>query len=1276
MAVSPSSSSCIPFQTLGRRQTYHSDLVTASRRFITPPLKLPAFNSAVSFTKKKKKKEVSLSLCNVLGEFDSGEANVNDIKDELFVTFFREAWPYFTAHRGSTFVVLLSAEVLDSSLLDPILMASLSLDISLLHGLGIKFVLVPGTHVQIDQLLADKGHEPKYVGRYRITDPDSLKAAMDSAGRIRLMIEAKLSPGPSLCSIRRHGENRRWHDSVSVASGNFLAAKKRGVVEGIDYGATGEVKKVDVARIRERLDNESIVILSNLGYSSSGDVLNCNTYEVATACALALGAEKLICVIDGPILDEWGRLIRFLTLEDADMLIRRRAKQSEIAANYVKAIGDEDSSSLGYSTTNGAIPAPQNGMSSSDSYTATFQNGVGFDNGNGLWSSEQGFAIGGQERLSRSNGYLSELAAAAFVCRGGVQRVHLLDGNIAGVLLKELFQRDGVGTMVASDLYEGTRMAKVEDLVAIRQLFKPLEDSGTLVRRTDEELLNALDSFIVVAREGQIIACAALFPFYEDKCGEVAAIAVSPDCRGQGQGDKLLESICDGTAKAFLADNAYSRLEKVVDETKIMYEVRRKFLFIENRGSIPLGDERMLFQVVPEDVKKMWNEHALRGLLLSSIGLQIVLILLGHLRKHHPRTLLRTALWFVYFLAFAVVPIALSITAQSAVEVCNDTRHSDSKHQKKNTRELMSFWASFLLLHLGGPNSITAYSSEDNELWLRHLVFLVFQSVVALYILLLSWPGCSHLPLLSMLVYVAGCIKCFQRVRALRSGNTEHLRESMLGPADPGPDYVKFLEEFQLKKSQGFDVKVEEVAAEPPLPVILASRESPCKEVLEAYDLFQTFKRLFVDLILTYEDRDRSTSYFRRLDSAREAFRAVEIENGFAYDKLYTKAAAVYTSMGLVLHATSAFLVLLVLPGFVFYSKTGNFHTVDVAITYVLMAAEILKEIFTLIAMLRSDWTDIWLNQHNRTRDILVFPFLTQPSKQRWSNSIAQSDLLSVALGEKPARFLRAQKLFGIDKHLEMQRYQTYRDVSDNLKDMIYTQFGELAACGCGSNSNGICIHNGSFSSFSLRKNKCNNLLWSINEVAEFSQIVLIWHIATALCDNSEEVHDSSEINRIESKHISEYLVNLLISNPEMLPMGIGMIRYRDTCADAVRFFEKKGPVTGKAEACRKLLEVDCKELSPSIVKGDRSKSVLFDGCRLALDLKEMETAFMWKVVSQVWIEILAYAAANCRGVQHSQQLGGGGEFLTHVWLLMAHLGMTEHFQVSQGHARARFNVS
>ncbi|KAL2241522.1 UNVERIFIED_CONTAM: putative amino-acid acetyltransferase NAGS2, chloroplastic [Sesamum indicum] len=535
---------CIPVQNYDRlRESILSSSSVVRRRIGFGRMhlvKMPSFEVKNVYGKK----------INVFGETGSLAIEVSSaLKDELFVRFFREGWPYFLAHRGSTFVVVISAEIFDSPHLDPILMARFYFhcfscsaelfDISLLHGLGVKFVLVPGTHIQIDRLLAERGSEPKYVGSHRITDSDSLSAAMDASGSIGFMIEAKLSPGPSLSGMRRHGGNGRRYDGVNVASGNFVAAKRRGVVNGIDYASTGEVKKIDVSRIRERLAQDCIVLLSNLGYSSSGEVLNCNSYEVATACAMALGAEKLICIIDGPILDECGRLIHFLTLQDADMLIRKRAKQSETAANYVKAVAQEDLCAA-YDDSNHAVSS-LNGKAFSQA--SKFQNGVGFDSGSGFWSSEQGFAIGGQESMSRLNGYLSELAAAAFVCKGGVQRVHLLDGTIAGVLLKELFQRDGVGTMVASDLYEGMRMARVTDVNGIKQLLLPLEESGTLIKRTEEEVLGALESFVVVEREGHVIACAALFPFFEEKCGEVAAIAVSPECRGQGQGDKLLDYI-------------------------------------------------------------------------------------------------------------------------------------------------------------------------------------------------------------------------------------------------------------------------------------------------------------------------------------------------------------------------------------------------------------------------------------------------------------------------------------------------------------------------------------------------------------------------------------------------------------------------------------------------------------------------------------------------------------------------------------------------------------
>ncbi|KAL0461857.1 UNVERIFIED_CONTAM: putative amino-acid acetyltransferase NAGS1, chloroplastic [Sesamum latifolium] len=427
----------------------------------------------------------------------SADVNGGAVTGGILVEVMRAAQPYHLLHRGCTLVVVLSSEIVDTPHLSSILE-----DISLLHGLGIKFVLVPGTHVQIDRLLSEKGSEPKYVGNYRITDSESLNAAMNATGKIRILIEAKLSPQPSLSGIRRHGDTLRWYDGVSRSGNNFLAAKRRGVVEGIDYGSTGEVKKIDATRIRERLDQDCIVLLSNLGYSS------------------------------------FWRSIK-LQVIDVDMLIRRRAKQCETTANCVKVVPREKVCFV-YDESNDTAISPNE---KTFTQTPKFHNGVGFDNGNGLWSSQQGFAIGGRERMSRLNGYLPELAVAAFACRGGIERVHLLDGTIHGVLLKELFQRDGVGTVVASNLYEGMRMARLPDLYMIKQLLFPSRGVWYIDKKDHEELLQALDSFIIVEKQGQIIACAALFPFFEDKCGEVAAVAVSPEYRGQGQGDKLLDYI-------------------------------------------------------------------------------------------------------------------------------------------------------------------------------------------------------------------------------------------------------------------------------------------------------------------------------------------------------------------------------------------------------------------------------------------------------------------------------------------------------------------------------------------------------------------------------------------------------------------------------------------------------------------------------------------------------------------------------------------------------------
>ncbi|KAJ6741490.1 hypothetical protein OIU85_015665 [Salix viminalis] len=77
-------------------------------------------------------------------------------------------------------------------------------------------------------------------------------------------------------------------------------------------------------------------------------------------------------------------------------------------------------------------------------------------------------------------------------------------------------------------------------------------------------------------------------------------------------------------------------------------------------------------------------------------------------------------------------------------------------------------------------------------------------------------------------------------------------------------------------------------------------------------------------------------------------------------------------------------------------------------------------------------------------------------------------------------------------------------------------------------------------------------------------------------------------------------------------------------------------------------------------------KSALLDGCRLAMSLQSLETGNgwsngkKWEMISEVWVEMLMYAATRCGWKEHADALAGGGELLTHVRLLMAHLGLSK----------------
>lgn len=132
---------------------------------------------------------------------------------------------------------------------------------------------------------------------------------------------------------------------------------------------------------------------------------------------------------------------------------------------------------------------------------------------------------------------------AVRACRHGVNRVHLLDQDIDGALLLELFTRDGVGTMINADAYDAIRRAGVDDVGGILELIGPLEESGVLVRRSREKLETEVGCFHLVERDNAIVACAAAYPFAEEGVVELACLAVHDDYRNGGRGDALLAAV-------------------------------------------------------------------------------------------------------------------------------------------------------------------------------------------------------------------------------------------------------------------------------------------------------------------------------------------------------------------------------------------------------------------------------------------------------------------------------------------------------------------------------------------------------------------------------------------------------------------------------------------------------------------------------------------------------------------------------------------------------------
>ncbi|XBI22975.1 hypothetical protein VPH35_063926 [Triticum aestivum] len=437
------------------------------------------------------------------------------------------------------------------------------------------------------------------------------------------------------------------------------------------------------------------------------------------------------------------------------------------------------------------------------------------------------------------------------------------------------------------------------------------------------------------------------------------------------------------------------------------------------------------------------------------------------------------------------------------------------------------------------------------------------------------------------------------------------------------------------------------------------------------------------------------------------------MELNHIYDMIYTKGPVTYSQAGLYLRSIASACLVSSLLLFFFQGEKGSFTRIDVAITYVLLvggvgldtiALAMLISSIWMIVLLEKTWWLAWLARAVRT---------VRPTLPRWSERTSQLNLVSYCLGLyrvralfRVAKILHIQEIFDESFFIRHERLHCrqgqgpqkgllefmFYGVSARAKNLCYKDARDARNLYY-NDMKEACSLRGQEVLKELRDEIVESLRRHKEDVAEvdemlalltssvereFDESLLLWHIATDMCCHpfgaTVPTEKASKMRSI-GETLSEYMLYLLIKQPQMLPPGNGLFRYRDTCAEAKRFFEYAAwREPDNSDARRMLLRVNTSK-NPALLKGNRSKSVLFDGVVLGKLLRELGEDLMWEVVARVWGEMLAYAAGKCRGTTHVRQLSRGGELITIVWFLMAHMGLSDMYEINERDGVAKLIV-
>ncbi len=339
-------------------------------------------------------------------------------------------------------------------------------DIALIHDAGLKIIIVPGARKRINEILEKYNISCSFEHNLRITKEEAMPlikmAAFDVSNKIISALAAENS---------------------NAVIGNWVRARGKGVIKGIDFSTCGEIEKLNISALNTILDNNFIPIFPCIGWSASGKPYNISSVHLASELAISLKADKLF----------------FLT----------------------------PSTSINKETC--TIPPTISLTDKGDVPSLNLEEAKTFI----------------KENKNEKNKYIVDLLEICSTsCQKGVSRSHILNGSIEGSIPCEIFSYLGSGTMIYKSNYGSIREITHSDIPTIVNLMKPFIEKGILLSRTESDIKDKINDYIVYEIDGTIVACAALH-MYTDKQAEIAAVLVEQSCAQTGIGPMILSYLIE-----------------------------------------------------------------------------------------------------------------------------------------------------------------------------------------------------------------------------------------------------------------------------------------------------------------------------------------------------------------------------------------------------------------------------------------------------------------------------------------------------------------------------------------------------------------------------------------------------------------------------------------------------------------------------------------------------------------------------------------------------------